>query len=245
MGTGLSCSELNEVSGSCSCLSIVLCSVSHSGIHPGVITLGDEVGDVYHMSIYIYIYIYIYISRVLVFTTHTPAVTDVLGSGRNVGALSLYSTRTQNTLRRGLALGNGPDARILRWRYQHVGTFWRYLMLKSAFSPTPTPDASQWNIGCVGSQRKMLASGMYISCFLCRFHLRRVPNANPFFWWNMGFTSWTSCTFPVTIAGAGRRHSAVNPIICVTPIALKLLPLGPNSKRGKLSGDHCRCFQCI
>ena len=35
--------------------------------------------------------------------------------------LSLYTTRTQNTWRRGLALGNAPDARILRWGYQHVG----------------------------------------------------------------------------------------------------------------------------
>ena len=27
--------------------------------------------------------------------------------------------------------------------------------------------------------RKILAFGMYISCFLCRFHLRLVPKANP------------------------------------------------------------------
>ena len=85
----------------------------------------------------------------------------------------------QNTWRRGLALGNAPDARIMRWRYQHVGIFWRYLTLKFAFSPTPTPDASQWNISCVGSQCKILALAMHISCFLCRFHLRLVPNANP------------------------------------------------------------------
>ena len=51
--------------------------------------------------------------------------------------------------------------------------------LKFALAPTPNPDASQWNIGCIGSQRKMLALAMYISCFLCRFHLRLVPNANP------------------------------------------------------------------
>ena len=81
--------------------------------------------------------------------------------------------------RRGLALGNAPDARILRWRYQHVGIFWRYLTLKFAFSLTPNPDASQWNIGCVGSQRKILPLAMYISCFLCRFHLCLVPNTNP------------------------------------------------------------------
>ena len=34
-------------------------------------------------------------------------------------------------------------------------------------------------------------------------------------------------------------------IIFLTPTALKLLQLGPNSKRGKLSGDHCRFIQCI
>ena len=51
--------------------------------------------------------------------------------------------------------------------------------LNFALAPTPNPDASQWNIGCVGSQRKMLALAMYISCFLCRFHLRLAPNANP------------------------------------------------------------------
>ena len=51
--------------------------------------------------------------------------------------------------------------------------------LKFAFSPKPTPDTSQWNIGCVWNQRKMLVLAMYISCFLCRFHLHLVPNANP------------------------------------------------------------------
>ena len=110
--------------------------------------------------------------------------------------LSLYSTATQNTWRRGLALGNAPDARILRWRYQHVGIFWRYLTLKFAFSPTPTPDASQWNIGCVGSQRKMLALAMYISCFLCRFHLRLVPNANPISSGIWALMYITSCHLP-------------------------------------------------
>ena len=52
--------------------------------------------------------------------------------------------------------------------------------LKVAFYPTRNPNASQWNIGCVGCQRKIFVSGMYISCFLCRFHLHRAPNANPF-----------------------------------------------------------------
>ena len=51
--------------------------------------------------------------------------------------------------------------------------------LEFALAPPPNPAASQWNIGCIGSQPKMLALAMYISCFLCRFHLRWVPNANP------------------------------------------------------------------
>ena len=88
---------------------------------------------------------------------------------------SLYSTATQNTWRRGLALGIAPDARILLWRYQHVGIFWRYLTLKFAFSPTPTHDASQWNIGC-----KILALAMYISCFCVDFICVWYPTRTPF-----------------------------------------------------------------
>ena len=37
--------------------------------------------------------------------------------------------------------------------------------LKVALYPMQNPDASQWNIGCVGSQRKILALAMYISLF--------------------------------------------------------------------------------
>ena len=52
--------------------------------------------------------------------------------------------------------------------------------LEFALAPMLNPDASQWNIGCFGCQRKIFASGMYISCFLYRFHLHRAPKANPF-----------------------------------------------------------------
>ena len=71
-----------------------------------------------------------------------------------------YIPLCKNSWLRGLALGNAPHARILHWRYQHVGIFWRYLTLKfaspstpnlkNALPPTPTPNASQWNIGGVG-----------------------------------------------------------------------------------------------
>ena len=84
---------------------------------------------------------------------------------------SLYSTAAQNYWHWGLALG---DAKI----YQHVGIFWRYLMLKFALHPTPnlkfvlpptpTPDASQWNIGGVGSSGVGHVYFMYISCI---FHV--------------------------------------------------------------------------
>ena len=71
-----------------------------------------------------------------------------------------------------------PTPEFLRWRYQHVGIFWCYLMLKFAspptqnlnfaLSPTPTPHASQWNIGGVGSSGVGHVYFMYISCI---FHL--------------------------------------------------------------------------
>ena len=41
--------------------------------------------------------------------------------------VALYSTRTQNTWRRGLALGNAPDARILRYPTQNIPTCWYIL----------------------------------------------------------------------------------------------------------------------
>ena len=40
---------------------------------------------------------------------------------------------------------------------------------------------SQWNMVNVGYARVGFALGMYISCYLCQFHLRWVPNANPVF----------------------------------------------------------------
>ena len=106
----------------------------------------------------------------------------------NTDILSLYSTRTQNIWRRVLlrhltqknSTSASPNARIpICWYLKCENLRFPTPNLKFALAPTPNPDASQWNIGCVGSQRKMLALAMYISCFLCRFHLRLVSNANP------------------------------------------------------------------
>ena len=100
--------------------------------------------------------------------------------------LSLYSTATQNTWRQGLALGNAPDARILRWGYQHVGILELTQTLKLALPPTPTPNASQWNIGGGGSSGVGHVYFVYISCI---FHVvcatfsalatRKLADANP------------------------------------------------------------------
>ena len=60
-----------------------------------------------------------------------------------------------------------------------IPTCWYILALPNA-KICVFPDANpQRHIGCVGSQCKILVLAMYISCFLCRFHLRLVPNANP------------------------------------------------------------------
>ena len=103
--------------------------------------------------------------------------------------LSLYSTATQNTWRRGLAFGNAPDARILRWGYQHVDILEPMQTLKFASPPTQNlkfalaltqnPNACQWNIGCVGHQTQNFCVGHVHFMFIGRFHLRLVPNANP------------------------------------------------------------------
>ena len=69
--------------------------------------------------------------------------------------------------------------------YENV---WHYLTLKFALAPTPTPDASQWNIGGVGSSGVGHVYFMYISCI---FHVvcasfstlatRELANANAIF----------------------------------------------------------------
>ena len=68
---------------------------------------------------------------------------------------------------------------------------------------TPNPNASQWNIGVVGTQRKIFALAMYISCFLCRFHLLLVANANTVF---SGIWASVISQFCITlcILGSGR-----------------------------------------
>ena len=52
--------------------------------------------------------------------------------------------------------------------------------LKFALPQTQNPNASQWNIGCVGSQTQNVCVGnVHFIFFVCRFHLRLVANENP------------------------------------------------------------------
>ena len=110
-----------------------------------------------------------------------------------------------------MALGNAPDARILRWRYQHVGIFWRCLTLKFALAPTPTPDASQWNIGGVGSSGVGHVYFMYISCCLCiifRVGYTKISRRKGSFQWNMGFRYY--CRISVQREGGERGHRVLS-----------------------------------
>ena len=72
----------------------------------------------------------------------------------------------------------------------HIGYTNQYIKtLKFALPPTPnlnfvshrkrTPNASQWNIGCVGSPGFGAGIGHLDFMLLCSFHLRWLPNANP------------------------------------------------------------------
>ena len=106
--------------------------------------------------------------------------------------LSLYSTATQNTWRWGLALGNAPDTRFLI-----LGAKENPLAptqnLKFALAPTPTPDASQLNIGCVGSLALGLCVGhvhfIFFVLISCALGSRRKRS----FQWNMGFRPSNCC----------------------------------------------------
>ena len=83
-----------------------------------------------------------------------------LASGVGVG----QCTRRQN-----FALPNAKYTNMLVYFALADANFLRYPTptLKFALAPTPTSDASQWNIGGIGPLALGLALGMNIACFLC------------------------------------------------------------------------------
>ena len=125
--------------------------------------------------------------------------TGFLKGGWSGYLFSLYSTATQNTWHRGLALGNAPDVRILRGGYQHVGILEPTQTLKFASPPTQNlkfalaltqnPKTSQWNIGCVGSPtQKSCVGHVYFMLFVSiSFALAMGSQHKRHSQWNMGF----------------------------------------------------------
>ena len=86
----------------------------------------------------------------------------------------------------GIGVGQCPRRQNFRWGYQHVGILEPNANPKFALPPTPTPDASQWNIGGVGYQMQNFCIGHVHFMFLCStfaFGTQRKPS----FQWNMGF----------------------------------------------------------
>ena len=82
-------------------------------------------------------------------------------------------------------------------------------MLKFALPPTPTPDASQWNIGGVGSSGVGAGVGHFM--LFMSIHLRRAPNANPFFGgiWALKFSCIYIYIF-FNFASGGEGHCATS-----------------------------------
>ena len=60
--------------------------------------------------------------------------------------------------------------------------------LKFALAPTPPPDASQWNIGCVGSLALGLCVGHVHFIFFVLISFASDTRRKPVFQWNMGLT---------------------------------------------------------
>ena len=90
-------------------------------------------------------------------------------------------------------MGNAPDARILRWGYQHVG-FWEPTQtLKFAFYLTQNPNASQWNIGCVGSLALGLCIGHVHFIFYVLISFALGSRRKCSFQWNMGLKPIFHC----------------------------------------------------
>ena len=118
--------------------------------------------------------------------------------------LSLYSTATQN-FHIGALRWSGPPTPEFRIGNTNMLVskntkicFTPYAKPKiCALPPTPNANASQWNIGCVGSQTQNFRVGHFIFFVLISFAFG--SQRKPSFQWNMGFT--------LTFCGATYRNS--------------------------------------
>ena len=69
---------------------------------------------------------------------------------------------------------------------KYTNMFWRYLTLKFALPPTPTPDASQWNIGGVGPSGIGAGIGHVHFRFVVSISFAFGSQRKRSFQWNMG-----------------------------------------------------------
>ena len=72
------------------------------------------------------------------------------------------------------------EANFLRWPC----TFLLFLR----YPPTPTPDATQWNIGGVGSSGVGAGIGHVHFMLFMSISFASGTQRKPVFWWNMGFS---------------------------------------------------------
>ena len=95
-----------------------------------------------------------------------------------------------------LALAWTPNATVLRYLYQHVGIYTKNLRCPQRTflnlrHPTQNPNASQWNIGCIGFQTQNSCVGHLHFMLFVSISFALGSQHKRSFQWNMGCTPWT------------------------------------------------------
>ena len=87
---------------------------------------------------------------------------------------------------------------------------------KICITPTPNPNASQWNIGCVGYQTQNFRIGHVHFMFFVLISFAFGGQRKPRFQWNMGFKPIFHCDAKPLALGPGvgldpQRHTFASP----------------------------------
>ena len=116
---------------------------------------------------------------------------------------------------------------------------------KFAFPPMQNPNASQWNIGCVGFQTQKFCVGHVRFIFFVLISFALGSRRKHSFQWNMGFSlysteSWRWLRPPMLQFSVGDTNMLVskNAKICVTPNANFKICLTPNVKPQSKSVEY-------
>ena len=118
---------------------------------------------------------------------------------------TFYSCKAHIPLETGFALGTKSkwnqhkkmaNARNFVWDPTQPIFHWlalgvlRWVTRKVCVTQRKTPNASQWNIGCVGSQTQISCVGHVHFMFFVLISFVFGTQRKPSFQWNMGFTVW-------------------------------------------------------